>query len=34
VDEAQQLKGKLEVAMAGVPSIGGKGDAGDEDAIK
>jgi hypothetical protein len=34
VDEAQQLEGKLEVAMAGVPSIGGEGDADDEDAIE
>jgi hypothetical protein len=34
VDEAQQLEGKLEVAMAGVPSVGGEGDADDEDAIE
>jgi hypothetical protein len=34
VDEAQQLEGKLEVAMAGFPSVGGKGDADDEDAIE
>jgi hypothetical protein len=34
VDEAQQLEGKLEVAMAGVSSIEGEGDADDEDAIE
>jgi hypothetical protein len=34
VDEAQQLEGKLEVAMAGVPSVGGEGDADDEDSIE
>jgi hypothetical protein len=34
VDEAQQLEGKLEVAMARVPSIGGEGDAGIKDAIE
>jgi hypothetical protein len=34
VDEAQQLEDKLEVAMAGVPSVGGEGDADVEDAIE
>ena len=34
MDEAQQLEGKLEVAMAGVPSVGGEGDADEEDAIE
>jgi hypothetical protein len=34
MDEAQQLEGKLEVAMARVPSVRGKGGADDEDAIE
>jgi hypothetical protein len=34
VDEARQLEDKLEVAMAGVPSVGGEEDADDEDAIE
>jgi hypothetical protein len=34
VDEAQQLEGKLKVAMARVPSVGGEGGADDEDAIE
>jgi hypothetical protein len=34
LDEAQQLEGKLKVAMAGFPSVGDEGDADDEDAIE
>jgi hypothetical protein len=34
MDEAQQLEDKLEVAMAGVTSVRGEGDADVEDAIE
>jgi hypothetical protein len=34
MDEAQQLEDKLKVAMAGVLSVRGEVDAGDEDAIE